>query len=287
MLQISYENGCLTMASSSPFSLARSCACGQAFRFLPEGNGYFGVVNRRGVRLTQAGNALRVYPCAKEEIPELVRYFDMERDYGQIELQLNGDERLRACLPCASGIRIFNQDPFETLISFIISANNNVKRIQKIVWAICEAAGELVTDDVYTYRRFPTPQALAALSEETLRLLGAGYRAPFLKQSAQKVADGYDLEALRKLPLAEARKELCKFSGVGEKVADCVLLFSLGHADAFPMDVWMKRAMRALFFDGEQPKKRELENAILKLGPVSGILQQYVFHYVREKGIGV
>ncbi len=286
MLQVSHEFGCLTLTPSSPFNLKRSCACGQAFRFQEEGGGYFGVVNGRGVRLTQNGNSLKVFPCAKEEIPQFVRYFDMERDYGLIELQLERDERLRACLSSASGIRIFNQDPFETLISFIISANNNVKRIQKIVAGLCESAGELVMDDVYTYLRFPTPQALADLPEETLRELGAGYRAPFIKQSAKKVADGYDLAALRNLPLTEARKELCTFPGVGAKVADCVLLFSLGHANAFPMDVWMKRAVRELFFDGEEPTKRELEGAIEKLGPVSGILQQFVFHYARESGLG-
>lgn len=286
MLQVLYESGCLTLTPSSPFSLKRSCACGQAFRFQEEGNGYFGVVNGRGVRLTQQENSLKVFPCAKEEIARFVRYFDMERDYGSIELQLERDERLRACLSSASGIRIFNQDPFETLISFIISANNNVKRIQKIIAGLCGAAGELVTDDVYTYHRFPTPWALAALSEDTLRELGAGYRAPFIKESAKKVADGYELEALRNLPLAQARKELCSFPGVGAKVADCVLLFSLGHANAFPMDVWMKRAVRELFFNGEKPTRCELESTIEKLGPVSGIVQQFVFHYARESGLG-
>ncbi|HWR19187.1 MAG TPA: DNA glycosylase [Clostridia bacterium] len=287
MLQISYENRTLTMLPSSPFNLARSCACGQAFRFVPKGDGFFGVVNGRGVMLTQTGNALSVYPCEENDIPALIRYFDMERDYGIIEKQIRADERLKGCLDCASGIRIFNQDPFETLISFILSANNNVKRIQKIVTALCETAGELVTDDVFLYHRFPTPAAIAKLSEKELRELGTGYRAPFLRESARMVAEGFDLAALRDLPLFEARRALQIFPGVGAKVADCVLLFSLSHTDAFPMDVWMKRAMRMLFFDGAEPKKAELEVTIQNLGPVSGILQQYVFHYAREKGIGV
>jgi N-glycosylase/DNA lyase len=254
---------------------------------VPEGDGFFGVVNGRGVLLTQTGNALTVYPCEESDIPALIRYFDMERDYGMIEAQIRADDRLKVCLDCASGIRIFNQDPFETLISFILSANNNVKRIQKIVAALCEAAGELVTDDVFLYRRFPKPAAIAKLSEKELREIGTGYRAPFLHESARMVAEGYDLSALSALPLKEARHALQAFPGVGEKVADCVLLFSLSHTDAFPMDVWMKRAMRVLFFEGTEPKKAELEGTIQNLGPVSGILQQYVFHYVRENGIGV
>lgn len=287
MLQLTYENQTLTMLPSAPFSLARSCACGQAFRFRADGEGFFGVVNGRGVRLTQEGAGVSVYPCAEREIPGLVRYFDMERDYGAIEARIAADERLKACLADAAGIRIFEQDPFETLISFILSANNNVKRIQKLVDALCGAAGELVTDDVFTYRRFPTPRALASLCEEELRALGAGYRAPFIRGSAEMVAKGYDLEALRGVPLAQARKALCAFPGVGEKVADCVLLFSLSHADAFPMDVWMKRAMRELFFCGAEPKKAEIAWEIGKLGPVSGIVQQYVFHYARKRGVGV
>ncbi|MCE5236417.1 MAG: DNA glycosylase [Clostridiaceae bacterium] len=287
MYQIIYENQTLTMLPSTPFSLARSCACGQAFRFRSEGEGFFGVVNGRGVFLKQAGAGLSVYPCARHEIEGLVRYFDMERDYGAIESQIMADERLKACLPCASGIRIFQQDPFETLISFILSANNNVKRIQKTVAALCDATGEAVTDDVYSYRRFPAPKALSLLREDELRALGAGYRAPFIRKSAQMVADGYDLEALRRLPLALARKALCAFPGVGEKVADCVLLFSLSHTDAFPMDVWMKRAVRELIFGGTEPGKARIASEIGKLGPASGIVQQYVFHYARENGIGV
>ena len=287
MLQTAYKNKRLTMLPASPFSLARSCACGQAFRFKPAEKGFFGVVFGRGVMLSQEGNALSVFPCEEEDIPLFVRYFDMERDYASIERQIAEDERLRACLPCTLGIRIFNQEPFETLISFILSANNNVKRIRKIVEALCERAGEPVTGGVMPYKRFPTPQALAALSEEELRAAGAGYRAPFVRDSAKMVAAGHDLEALRYLSLGEARKELLHFPGVGLKVADCVLLFSLGHANAFPMDVWMKRAMKTLFFDGTQPSKCELDEAISKLGPVSGILQQYMFHYARERGIGI
>lgn len=286
MLQTVYENGCLTMLPSVPFSLARSCTCGQAFRFWPEGDGFFGVVNGRGVRVTQFLHGVRVYPCAEHEIPALVRYFDMERDYAPIEARMAGDERLGACLMSASGIRIFNQAPFETLISFILSANNNFKRIQKLVAAICEAAGELVGDDVFSYRRFPAPQALASLGEPALRALGTGYRAPFIAGSAELVAAGFDLEALRGLPLEKARRALCAFPGVGEKVADCVLLFSLSHAGAFPMDVWMKRAMRELFFGGAAPQKGELEAAIESLGPARGILQQYMFHHARQKGMG-
>lgn len=133
------------------------------------------------------------------------------------------------------------------------------------------------------YRRFPTPEAVAALEPEALRSIGAGYRAPYVKESAHMVADGFDLEALRAMPLAEARKALSAFPGVGPKVADCILLFSLGHTDAFPVDVWIGRALKTLFFDGQMPGRQETERLLHELGPMSGIIQQYVFHYARER----
>ncbi|MBR4019380.1 MAG: DNA-3-methyladenine glycosylase 2 family protein, partial [Clostridia bacterium] len=119
-------------------------------------------------------------------------------------------------------------------------------------------------------------------SEQQLTAIGSGYRAPYIKKTAEMIAAGYDFEPLRTMDTPTARKELLQFPGVGPKVADCILLFSLGHTDAFPLDVWMKRAMRLMYFGGEEPCKKDMEQKIAQLGPNSGILQQYIFHYARE-----
>ena len=135
-----------------------------------------------------------------------------------------------------------------------------------------------------TLYSFPAPECIAALSVEELTALGTGYRAPFIKAAAERVAGGYDLERLRGMSLDEARSELLSFYGIGPKVADCILLFSLQHADAFPIDVWIDRAMKALFFDGNRAKKAELYEAVDALGEYSGIIQQYIFQYARKLG---
>ncbi len=216
----------------------------------------------------------------------LIDYFDLERDYSEIESMIAKDERLAVCIDGAAGIRVFNQEPFEALISFIISANNNIKRISGIIDRLCTRCGERLEFDGSILYAFPTPERIAALTVDELKAIGAGYRAPYIKASAQRISDGYDLERLRHMSLQDARRELLTFPGVGPKVADCVLLFSLGHADAFPVDVWIGRAMKELFFDSEPPTRDELNKAIESIGSFSGIVQQYIFYYARGIELG-
>lgn len=284
----SYEmqNDTLTFRGIERLSLARAVTCGQSFRWQAHGAGFCAPVCGRMVYAEQDGDALMLSPCTQEDAPLWIRYFDLERDYAAIEDMLLPKLGLSACVGAAAGIRVFQQDPFETLITFILSANNNIRRITGIVERLCEHAGEKTVFDAKEYHLFPTPQALAALSLEDLRALGAGYRAPYVCACAARVAAGYDLEALRGMPLEQAREELLTFPGVGPKVADCVLLFSLGHANAFPVDVWMKRAMKELFFEGGSYRQQELEQAIRALGNESGIVQQYLFYYARLTNLG-
>ncbi len=267
-------------------NLARSCACGQSFRWRPNGASFSGVVRGRAVTASQHGDTLLISGASGSDADMWRDYFDLSRDYVAIENALSSHPQLCCCLECAGGIHVFNQEPFETLISFIISANNNIKRISGIVERLCALAGEKLSGPCECFS-FPSPAAIAALEESQLVEIGAGYRAPYIKRSAALVADGYDLAAVGSLSTADARKRLLEFPGVGPKVADCVLLFSLHHSDAFPVDVWIGRAMSALFFDGAAPNKSELDAAITALGDSSGIFQQYVFQYAREKGIGV
>lgn len=277
-MDICLKNDTITVSGVRCFDLARSCACGQAFRWSEKDGDWFGVAGNKGVEVRQENDRLTITPGTDGDIGFWLDYFDLYRDYAAIENDVRNDAVLGPCLDYAGGIHIFNQEPFETLISFIISANNNIKRITGIVERLCVLAGEKRQG----YYAFPSPEMIAGLTVEQLEGIGSGYRAPYIKKTAAMVADGYDLEALRNIGTAEAKKELMRFPGVGPKVADCVLLFSLGHTDAFPMDVWMKRAMRLMYFGGSEPQKRELERQIAALGPNSGILQQYIFHYARE-----
>ncbi len=276
----------LTICGIDRLSLERSVTCGQAFRWQRDGAGFSAPALGRMIYAEQDGDALRLFPCKQEDIPLWIRYFDLERDYAALEDALARDTNLCGCVPCATGIRVLQQAPFETLVTFILSSNNNIKRIAGIVERLCEKAGERVAFREREYALFPSPEAVASLSVGELGDIGAGYRAPFVKESAARIANGYQLEALRSLPLDKARKELFAFPGVGPKVADCVLLFSLGHTDAFPVDVWIERAMRSLYFGGDPPKRDALEKTIRALGSESGIVQQYIFHYARLTSLG-
>lgn len=288
------KNDTLYIRDIQRFDLEKCATCGQAFRWAEcETDGMAGeisaftcVIGGRAVRAAQTEEYLSIFPCAEHEAKRYIDYFDLERDYSAIETMIADDPRLCVCLPGAEGIRVFNQEPFEALISFIISANNNIKRISGIVERLCRLAGERLEFLGKEFYAFPTPKAIASLSVEQLQAIGAGYRAPYIVESAKRIADGYELETLRDMPLQDARKELLSFKGVGPKVADCILLFSLGHTDAFPIDVWIDRAMNELFFDSVPPKKSEMREAVESIGRYSGIIQQYIFYHARAVQLG-
>ena len=283
-MQVEFRDGAAVLSGLDSFDLERSCTCGQAFRWLPsDDGGYCGVVMGRFAELTQNGDCLTIQPCGPEDLGFWISYLDLERDYRPIEAVLSGNERLEECLCASGGIRIFRQEPFETLISFILSANNNVARISGTVEAISRRCGMLLTGGRHA---FPTPEELCAMSEEELRACGAGYRAPFILASARRIADGFCLESLRQEPTERARAALMELPGVGPKVADCVLLFSLGHCAAFPMDVWMKRAVRVFLGGGVEPEKARVQGWIDSFGQNAGIVQQYIFYYMRKYRIG-
>ncbi len=283
-MDISYKDGSPVISGVECFDLEKSCSCGQAFRWRAFSGGQLGIVRGRPVLAVMDGTDLILKGADADDAPLWARYFDLYRDYASVEKAVENDPRLAVCFPEAHGIRVFDQEPFEALISFIISQNNNIKRISGIVERLCALAGEPVRFMGETLFAFPAPERIAALSVEELTGIGTGYRAPFIKAAAERIADGYDLERLRDMELSEARSELLSFYGVGPKVADCVLLFSLGHTDAFPVDVWIDRAVKALFFDGGSAKKAELLEAADSLGEYSGIIQQYIFQYARKLG---
>ena len=267
-----FENNTVRIQGLSDFSLRDTLCCGQSFRWreLSDG-GFSGTAFGKTVSIKCDGEDYLIIGSTKEDFETLWKgYFDFELDYGKIKADLSLlHPTLSEAAKFAPGIRILRQEPFEALISFIISQNNNIKRIEGIVERLCENFGE--KNEVGGYS-FPTAEKLADLSEEELSVIRAGFRHRYILDAARKVVSGeVDLERCRTLPFSEAKAELMTIVGVGEKVADCVLLYGLHRTEAFPMDVWMKRAMKVLF----------PEVAPDFFGEYAGIAQQYIFHYSR------
>lgn len=245
---------------------------GQTFRFRRDGSGTWrGTAH--GCAVTAAPHGSKVV-FAADGPDELWRsYTDTGRDYAALFPE--PDEVLAKALAYGSGLRVLRQDPFETLISFVISANNNIPRISGIIERICAACAPEGEEQA----PFPSPGVLAQLGEAELRALGAGYRAPYIIESARRAQDT-DFGALAAAPYQKAYDGLLKFKGVGPKVADCILLFGLGHTGAFPVDVWMRRVLEKLYgFSGTPRQMRAF--AAERFGAHAGIAQQYLFHYAR------
>lgn len=253
------------------FELKDTLMCGQCFRFEENADGSFtGVAFEKEITLSKWGDTLNLFTNEEDFLSVWKSYFDLELDYSRIKEDLSKiHPTLGEAARFAPGIRILRQEPFEALISFIISQNNNIKRISGIVERLCTLCGKEIGEGVYA---FPTVDALAKMSAEDLAPIRAGFRARYIVDAAQKVKSGeVDLAGLENLSYDEAKAELMKITGVGVKVADCVLLYGLHRLEGFPMDVWMKRAMAALFpgIDGSA------------FGKYAGIAQQYIFHYAR------
>lgn len=252
----------------------RTFDCGQCFRWNADAEGkYRGVASgKAAVVWAEAG---RTYiECAAGDIYFWRDYLDMETDYAEARRSIEVCNYLRDCAAYGEGIRILRQDKWEALCSFIISQCNNIPRIKGIVEKLCSLYGEPVEAPWGEARAFPTAERVADLSEEALAPLRSGYRAPYILAAARAVAGGdIDLDATALLPCGEARAELKKLNGVGDKVANCVVLFGLHQLDAFPVDVWIKRALASNMPKGFDPSS---------LGKYAGLAQQYMFFHARE-----
>lgn len=272
-----------TLISDVRLDLSKTLFCGQAFRWERREEGYFGVARSRALSVEESREGVLLRGVDRQEYEAMWRdYFDLSRDYDAVNARYLSDPVLKQGMEYASGIRVLNQEPFETLISFIISANNNIGRITGIIKRLCALAGEEIAREVYA---FPDACAIARLSESDLTGIGAGYRAPYILKSARMAAEGCDISALSALPYEEAIERLLRFPGVGRKVADCVALFSLGFTQAFPLDVWMKRVLAELYGVSEAGEVRRCIDE--RFGEYAGIAQQYLFYYARENKLGV
>lgn len=256
-----------------PFDLALTLDCGQAFRWkaLPDGS-FEGIAMGKYLKITQDNNDLIFYNTTKEEYESVWRrYFDIDRDYTDILNRAGKNQKLAEITKNCGGIRILKQDPWEALCSFIISQNNNIPRIKGIIERLCENFGDKIEGGY----AFPSAERLSALTVEELAPLRSGFRAKYILDAAKKCSSNLILGDIYSLDLDLARTTLMTIKGVGPKVADCALLFGFGFLNAFPMDVWMKRAM-AVLFDNKLPDGFE---------DCAGIIQQYIFEYARSEKI--
>lgn len=271
------------------FSLAQTLECGQCFHFNKiEEDHYVFVFKKKAYDIKQDGENLYLLNLSVKEFEEnLWDYFDLETDYEKIKEYLkNKDERLKPSIEEMKGIKILKQEFFETMISFIISANNQIPRIKKSVALISERYGDFI-EELYgiKFYAFPDCEQLSKATEEQLRELGVGFRDKYIIEATRQVLKNQISEiALREAGDEEALKELTKIKGIGTKVASCIILFALSKMRAFPIDVWIKRIMQNTYFDGEETKNSIiLEKARECFSPYEGYAQQYLFHYGRTR----
>lgn len=262
----------IIFSSVDTLSVPLSLDCGQAFRWSEKSEGvWHGVACGKAVDILQNDDTLIIRGTFEaDDENRWAEYFDLNRDYGKICERLKADSYLKTAIEAYPGIRILKQEPWEALCSFIISQNNNIPRIKGIIERLCAHFGEDLGNGDFS---FPSAEKLAVLTVEDLAPLRSGFRAKYIIDAAQKVANGeVDLKKLHTCNLDEAREELIKIKGVGAKVAECALLYGCGRVDAFPVDVWVRRIMSELYPEGLPECTQGVE----------GIAQQYLFHWRRN-----
>ncbi len=289
--KITEESSGIFVEGVRDFHPVHTFECGQCFRWIrDEEGGYTGVVRDKVARIKFEEDILQIQNATAGDFEELwFDYLDLGRDYGAIKERLvQKDAIMEKAIEFGHGIRLLRQDLWETLISFIISSNNRIPRIMKIIGAIAGAYGEELQLKGKRYYTFPPAGRLAVSSVEELDVCRGGYRCKYIINSARMLHSSVlDLERLKGLGTEEAREEIMRLPGVGPKVADCILLYSGTRYDVFPTDVWVKRVMEELYFKKETSIK-DIQRFVREyFGELAGFAQQYLFYYARENRIGV
>ena len=265
--------------------------CGQAFRWYEEKNGSFTTVHLgRVLNVLNEDDKVIFKGTNLEEFNEIwIDYFDLNTNYQSIRKSLANNEILANAMEYGKGIRILNQNHFEMLISFIISANNMIPRIRKSIEVISMRYGKFICEDENRkYYSFPTVEELSKATVEELREFAkVGFRDKRIFDTVNMIKnENIDLDGFENLETDNLREELLRFSGVGNKVADCIMLFSYKRGEVFPVDVWIKRVMEELFIKEETPVKKISKEADRIFGKYAGYAQQYLFYYGREEKLG-
>ena len=286
------------------FNIKQILECGQCFRWqrVTDTN-YIVVSNRRVIEIIQEDDKVTIHNTNMKDFKEIWEdYFDLNIEYEPLKEELSNDELLKQAIEFGYGIRLLNQDPFEMLISFIISARNSIPSIMKTIKKISEKFGDKIEYKGETYYAFPTPEQLKNATLEDIQETGASFRSKYIIDTINNVNMSleaknsgeltdelkvYDLEYIKSLPTDECHAALQAFKGVGAKVADCIMLFSMGKKSAFPVDVWIKRAMIHFYLAPDVSLNKIRVFGRDKFGELSGFAQQYLFYYARENNISV
>ena len=264
----------------SPFDLKDTFECGQCFRWNenPDGS-YTGIAFGKVLNVKKEDNKF----VLSDNSALWEDYFDLNTDYNNIMKTLSIDDIMTEAINKSSGIRILRQEFSETVISFIISQNNNIPRIKSIIENLCKNFGTELENEYFS---FPEADTLASLSPDDLKFLKAGYRDSYIIDAAQNIyLKKLNMDIIKNAPIEEARAEISKIKGIGPKVADCILLFGAARTEVFPTDVWMKKVLTA-FYGFETLTPKEINNfAYQKFGALAGYAQQYLFNLARVNKI--
>lgn len=285
-----YKDNYVVLEGVKNFNIKQVVECGQCFRWkkVTDSN-YIGVAYGRVIEVVQEGDKIQILNTTEEDFNNIWQeYFDFNRDYSEVKDKLIDDELLKKSMEFGYGVRVLNQEPFEILISFIISARNSIPVISKTINNISKKYGTKLQYKGEDYYTFPTIEQLSIATEDDIRETGASFRSKYIVDTVRRLKDGeLSLEEIMALNDDECHTKLQEFKGVGAKVADCVMLFSMKKTSAFPVDVWVKRAM-IYFYDAKDSSLNKIRIfARDRFGELSGFAQQYLFYYARENKIKI
>ncbi len=276
-MDIKKEKDKLIISNSQDFNVIQTLNCGQIFRFVIDGDTAVVYSKDKYAKLLWNSNTIQILT---EDVDYFYKFFDLDRDYAQIKDVLRKDEFLKSAVDYGSGIRIINNDAYEIIISFIISANNNIKRIKNSIEYLCSHYGK----NMGMYYAFPTLEELKKVSIQDYRNAGLGYRAEQMFDTVQTLTDE-DIESLKKKNKDEQFKFLLSLKGVGEKVANCIMLFGLGVKDVFPVDTWINKVYNNLTNTNTTDRKKITKELTDRYKDLSGFAQQYFFYYYRDNNL--
>ncbi|CAG7592300.1 Endonuclease III [Peptoniphilus tyrrelliae] len=290
-MKINFDEDYCLISELNEFEPRDIFTCGQAFRWYEEADGSFTFITHGKVaNAKKVGDKVFLKGVDKNSFDEIFyNYFDLSRDYKLVMEELAKDEVMKNATDYGKGIRILNQDKFETIISFIISANNQIPRIKKSIEKISEMYGDyLGEDENRKYYSFPSAEKLSLARPEDLREFArVGFRDVRIVETANLIKDGtVNIEEIDKMELEDARRTLQELPGVGPKVADCILLFAFDRKESFPVDVWIKRVMEELYLKEVTPKSKIAMRGREVFGKNAGFANQYLFYYGRENKLG-
>lgn len=288
-MNITEKNNKIIIENIKNFNVSHIFDCGQCFRWNKEEDGsYTGVVKNKVINVEQHDSKVVFNNITMDDYNMVKEYFDLNTDYTEIKNKVNTDDIMDEAINFGSGIRILNQDEWETMISFMISANNRIPMIKKVIENLSFYFGDYICNyrgrDYYS---FPTAEQLSVVPVEKIQECKAGFRAPRLKAAAERfLKDKNIVYNIKNTSYDEGLAYLKTYAGIGDKVANCILLFSMKQFDTFPVDVWVRRVMQTLYVDKDTKDADIQRFAENKFGKFSGYAQQYLFYYARENGIG-